>query len=108
MAQRLVLEFRQPEEGSFDMGYSAAYGHRTYEDDKGKFFQEYWQSGQHQFLTRYDGSPAFLDTDPFKHREEVTEESVKMELKEAKEDKRYKVHYNPFTTTHGNREKVQK
>ena len=102
MARRLVLEFRQPEEGSFDMGYSAAYGHRTYED-KGKFFQEYWQNGQHQFLTRYDGSPAFLDTDSFKHGEEVTEESVKMELKEAKEDKRYKVHYDPWKS-----KKVQK
>jgi len=91
----LVLEFRQPEEGSFDMGYERAWGFKIYKDGE-KFFKEDSQAGGHEIVTRMDGSIFGLDHKPWRgEAEEISREDVEEMIKRAKNDSRYNVLRSP-------------
>ena len=90
MARKLILEFHQPETGSFDMGFSPAHGHRIYQDGE-RFFMESRTEGGSDFVTRIDESTFFHDRESINNGWEVSKQIVERELEEAKKDQRYTV-----------------
>jgi len=91
MSAKLVLEFYQPEEGSFDMGYTRAWGFKVFQNGD-KFFREDHQQGGYEIVTRMDGSTFGLDHKPWAGREEISKNDVKEIIKRAKNDSRYKIY----------------
>lgn len=91
----LILEFRKPEEGSFDMGYSRAWGFKIFQDGE-RFFREDSQAGGSEMATRMDGSTFFLDHEPWKgEAKEISRKDVEEMIKRANNDSKYKVLCSP-------------
>ena len=91
----LILEFYQPETGSFDMGYERAWGFKIFQDGE-KFFKEDSQAGGHEMVMRGDGSIFGLDHKPWKgEADEISRKNVEEMIKWAKNDSKYKVICSP-------------